>query len=124
MNDTGFSFDKRLDSNFLESIYEGDLEHAQLVFGEFIEYTPVQMQDIEEAFSAGNLKGFGEQIHKIKPMFSFVGLTGLTGEAEVLEKKCKELSDINEISSLYNNFKNNYSVLFPIIENELSRLKG
>lgn len=123
MSDTGFSFDKRLDNDFLQSVYEGDLEHAQMVFEQFIEYTPVQIKEIEENFSTGNLKGFGDQIHKIKPMFSFVGLTGLTSEAELLEKKCKEIADVAEISVLYNNFKTNYSILFPIIQNELSRLK-
>jgi HPt (histidine-containing phosphotransfer) domain-containing protein len=123
MTAAGFSFDKRLDSNFLQSVYEGDLEHAQMVFEQFIEYTPEQIKEIEENFSAGNLKGLGEQIHKIKPMFSFVGLTDLTSEAELLEKKCKEIADVTEISGLYNNFKTNYSIHFPIIQNELSRLK-
>lgn len=119
-----YSFDSRLDADFLKDVYEGDLEHAQTIFEQFIQLTPVQMNDIENTFQTGVVENFRQKVHKLKPIFSFVGLTGLTTKAEILEKKCKEITNIDEIDNLYKDLKNNYTIFFPVIENELTRLKG
>ena len=119
-----FSFDSRLDADFLKDVYEGDLEHVQMIFEQFVKLTPVQMNDIEDSFQTGAVENFRQKVHKLKPIFSFVGLTGLTTKAEILEKKCKEITNINEINNLYKDLKNNYAVFFPVIENELTRIKG
>ena len=123
MNKSEFCFDTRLDGAFLEDTYEGDLEHAQIIFEQYIELTPVQMKEIEEAYHTGEVESFRQKVHKIKPIFSFVGLTSLTSQADILEKKCKDINNINEIDGLYNELKNSYTAFLPVIENEFTRLK-
>ena len=44
------------------------------------------MQEVENQFQLGVLEEFRQKVHKIKPVFSFVGLTQLTELAEQLEK--------------------------------------
>jgi HPt (histidine-containing phosphotransfer) domain-containing protein len=123
MDNAAFCFDATLDGAFLESIYGDDYEHIQIVFEQFVEHAPAQMQDVAQAYEAGNIEGFRQQIHKLKPVFGYAGLTNLTNMAEVLEKKCSEISSLDEIAAGYNDFKNTFTASFPVIENELVRLK-
>ncbi|MGH2646761.1 MAG: Hpt domain-containing protein [Ginsengibacter sp.] len=122
MENHPFVFDDRLDTEFLLSIYEGDAEHASLVFGQFLEMAPALMKEMEEYYNQGVVEPFRQKVHKLKPVFSFVGLTQLTAKAELLEKKCKETSQINEVSDIYTDLKYNYSENLPIIEKEVKRL--
>ncbi len=124
MKNIPFSFDLRLDEEFLESMYEGDVEHASEIFSLFIDMAPGLVKDIDESFAHGAVEPLRSKVHKLKPTFSFVGLTTLTKNAEELEEKCKGTSDISDIKDLYNELKNNYSQSFPIIEKELERLKN
>lgn len=122
MVDNCLKFDPRLDVAFLQSIYEDDKEHALIVFNEFLKMVPVQMKEIEQNYCDGTVELFRQKIHKIKPVFSFVGLTQLTGKAEILEKRCKEISQLDELDDLYTEFKSDYSNTYPIIKNEAIRL--
>ncbi|HUZ58168.1 MAG TPA: hypothetical protein VMU83_05250 [Hanamia sp.] len=123
MENLSIVFDKRLDIEFLQSIYEDDIEHALIVFSQFLQIAPSLMKEMEESYLSGEVESFRQKVHKMKPVFSFVGLTKLTAKAEVLEKKCKEVSGIYDISELYKELKNQYSEGLPIIENEVNRLK-
>lgn len=124
MENSLLTFDQRLDNEFLQSIYEDDVEHALTVFSEFLHTSPALMKEIEQSYQAGTVENFRQKVHKMKPVFSFVGLTHLTQKAEILEKKCKEITQINDINYLYKELKEGYSNDFPIIENELERLRN
>lgn len=123
MENVSIIFDQRLDNEFLQSIYEDDIEHAVTVFNQFLQTAPAMMKDIDDNYQSGVIENFRQKVHKLKPVFSFVGLTNLTNKAEKLEKKCKEISQINEISFFYKEFQTQYSQEYPIIENEAKRLK-
>lgn len=123
MKNESLTFDQRLDTEFLGSLYEDDIEHALTVFSEFLQMGPAMMKEIDESYQAGVVENFRQKVHKVKPVFSFVGLTYLTEKAEILEKKCKEASQIFDIGPLYKELKYHYSKDFPIIENETKRLK-
>ena len=123
MENTNLAFDQRLDNEFLQSIYEDDMEHAMIIFAQFLQMAPELMNDIAKGYQSGVVEDFRKKVHKIKPVFSFVGLTKLTRTAEVLEKKCKEVSEIYELSDLYNELKNQYALGFPIIEQEVKRFE-
>ncbi len=123
MENLSFTFDPRLDTDFLASIYEDDTEHAMIVFDQFLNMAPALMKEIDEGYTSGTIEAFRQKVHKLKPVFSFVGLTHLTGKAEVLERRCRETSEIKDLGYLYEELKHNFSQSFPIIENEVKRLK-
>lgn len=124
MYNSTLEYDKRLDAAFLESIYENDKEHAAMVFEQFLKLYPNQFKELEDSFVKGNVTTFRQKIHKLKPTFSFVGLTELTAKAEVIEKKCLDIDEISIINDLYFDFKNNLFELIPIVETELERFKA
>ena len=47
MENISLLFDQRLDNEFLQSIYEGDAEHAMVVFSQFLQMVPPMMKDID-----------------------------------------------------------------------------
>ena len=118
-----FVFDSRLDGDFLNSIYEDDKEHAEMVFEKFLTSIRIQLSEIDECYSSGDAEMFRKQIHKLKPVLSFVGLTKLTSKAAVIEEKCKDMPGTGLLSELYADFKNELNEMIPVIENDLIKLK-
>jgi HPt (histidine-containing phosphotransfer) domain-containing protein len=116
-------FDERLDAETLHGLYEDDYEHAEVVFQQFVKSAPLQMLEIDKNFTQSTIDSFREKIHKLKPVFSFVGLTSLSNQAAAIEERCKTGSSINEIESEYQDFKNNFSTSLPVVEEVLQKLK-
>lgn len=119
-----FVFNSKLDGEFLRSIYEDDNEHAQIVFEQFLNCIEMQMHEIDNSYKGGDAETFRKKIHKLKPVLSFVGLTALTGKAEVMERKCNETADINVLAEMYTGFRNELNEMIPVIENDLVKLKA
>ena len=124
MNETGFSFDSRLDTGFLNILYRGDRKHAAIIFDQFLKGIHMQMKEVDDNFSMGNTEIFRLKVHRLKPVLSFVGLTWLTGKAEAIEKECIHMSGTGDITELYNDFRNTIVEFIPVIENELLKLRA
>jgi HPt (histidine-containing phosphotransfer) domain-containing protein len=124
MNSNVFEYDERLDSAFLESIYDDDMEHAAISFEQFLNKYPVQIKEIEDCLAAADINLFRQKLHKIKPAFSYVGLTNITAKAEIIERMCTNVIDKIAITDLYLDFKNELNKFIPVIERELERLKA
>jgi HPt (histidine-containing phosphotransfer) domain-containing protein len=124
MNSEPFSFNEQLDGQFLESIYDGDCEHAEMVFEQFMNSVKGHLGEIEEGFASGTPEVFRKAVHKFKPVLSFVGLTKLTTNAAMIEKKCSEVTDANSLLPLYTDFKNELNKMIPVVENDLMKLKA
>jgi HPt (histidine-containing phosphotransfer) domain-containing protein len=124
MNDASFEFSDQLDGRFLESIYEGDHEHAEMVFDQFMNSVNGHIDEIDAGYNSGNTEAFRKNIHKFKPVLSFVGLTKLTEAAANIEKKCGEVTDVKNLSALYILFKTDLLEKIPVIQNDLIKLKS
>jgi HPt (histidine-containing phosphotransfer) domain-containing protein len=123
MENGAFAFDSRLDTDYLHSLYEGDKEYAAVIFEQFLQSYPAQWQELEESIAREDIKASKGHIHKMKASFSFVGLTGLTLKAQVLEQHCNENYDIDTIKALQLDFKASLDELIPVVEQELKRLQ-
>lgn len=116
-------FDERLDTETLHNLYEGDYEHAEVVFQQFVKTAPLQMQEIERNFTETSIDTFREKIHKLKPVFSFVGLTTLSNQAAAIEQQCKSGAAVNELEAGYTDFKNNFFNSLPVVQEILQKMK-
>lgn len=124
MQNTPLTYDCRLDSAFLETMYENDKEDAAFGFEQFLNSYDSQFTELEQSFETGDVSMFRQKIHKLKPTFSFVGLTAITAKAEVIEKRCYETSEITAINDLYHDFKTNLFELIPVVKDEFDRLNS
>jgi HPt (histidine-containing phosphotransfer) domain-containing protein len=122
MNVSHILYHEKLDTETLHSLYEDDVEHAEVVFRQFIKSVPGQMAGIETSFTENSIETFREKVHKIKPVFSFVGLSMLNEQAAALEVRCKSVNNLQELEPAYTNFKTDFSNSLPIVEEVLQKL--
>jgi hypothetical protein len=118
-----FSFNNKLDQAFLYTLYEDDLLYAQEVFKGFLSATRTEFDGIKDDYTQNALKNMRQKLHKIKPTFSFVGLTGLTEKTELIIAACDTSSYTSEIepgcSALFKEIEES----FLLIEKELIRMQ-
>ena len=123
MGTTLFEFDNRFDKDTIVSMFDGDMEHAEMIFEQFVLHTPSQVSLAKEAYQAGIVEPFRQILHKLKPVFGFIGVPSLLENITTIEHKCKSINSFAEVDLAYKKFNEDYAIYFPIIENELERLK-
>ena len=123
MSENVYVFDSRLDNGFLNVLYQGNKKHAAVIFEQFLKGIHWQMKEVDENFTQGNTEKFKRQVHMLKPVLSFVGLTFLTGKADMIERNCNQNCGYSDLAELYQDFRNDIVEFIPLIESELIKLK-
>ncbi len=123
MSEKTILFSEELDQQFLEELYQGDTEYAAVVFANFLEELPPMMNDCAAALSVGDTAVFKKAVHKVKPIFSYVGLTNISASFERLEKQCDE-ADIKVLASNYAAICNQIKAGLIIIEKEKDKFEA
>lgn len=81
--------DKVYDLNQLEQLAGGSQEFVMSMVETFLEHTPGQLADMEQAFEGGDLQAMGGFAHKIKPNIDLFGITSIKEEIRAIENKGK-----------------------------------
>ena len=118
-----FSFNAKLDLDYLEGCYEGDLDYASDMFGIFIEHTLPEIDQLEVLIASKNYEEIRKAAHKMKPAFAMVGLTHITDQIAILEQTAKENTEINTIELLFKEVKEELYVFIPILTQELKKMQ-
>ena len=119
-----FAFSRELDSGLLNDLYAGDLEYAEVVFGDFLKYLPDYFSEIEVAYKGKKIDELRKAVHKCKTLMGFVGLSDIQASYQAVEKKCEQSTDIKELDTDYLNLQKETEVGKKIITTELVRLKA
>ncbi len=94
MSESIFNKLKGLDTAYLDDSYGNDAETASMVFEQFLQELPSNLNSIEQSFSQMDIQSFGHHLHKQKPGFSYVGLTDVTQKFHELQTKCIAREDL------------------------------
>jgi CheY-like chemotaxis protein len=118
-----FYFDKRLDSEYLLSLYGNDIEHAEMMFETFLDESLPHWSGIMDAVGERDILLIKGMAHRFKPAVSMVGLTDIEKILVDLEKNISRYthSEIKNIITLVNDKIGFY---MPILKKELERLKS
>ncbi len=73
----------------LEELYEGDWEHALIMFDLFIRNIPEELQQMEAAVASEDWPRLGDLAHRIKPNFRMVGRGDLVKPAQRIEEAAR-----------------------------------
>ena len=119
-----FAFSPGLDSGLLNDLYNGDLEYAEVVFGDFLKYLPDYFSEIEVAYKGMKIEEMRKAVHKCKTLMGFVGLSDIQASYQAVEKKCETSTDIKQLVTDYDNLKKETESGKRIIITELVRLKA
>ena len=113
-----------LDRTYLEEAYANDAETAALVFEQYLQDLPVNLNLIVESLNGRDIERFRQHIHKQKPGFSYVGLTDVTRVFQDLQVKCVVIEDLNKYKSEIDGVLTRISSSRGTIEKALSYLKS
>lgn len=118
-----FSFSPNLDITFLKELYDNDFGQAEMVFNTSAEQIRIELGHARERFSAGDTAGLKKVIHKMKPLFGYVGLNKIISDFAAFEEVC---AGAESISQTENGLKHIVAITeeaLQTIDSEAGRLK-
>ena len=118
-----FVFNTEIDADYLNSLYGDDYNYLQEVFNTVLEEYVALTDNIEFSYSSGNLTALKAAVHKIKPVFGFVGLTEVQQLCQHFEKICANASSADQLSGEFETLKNKIHQSKLIIEEEKKKLE-
>ncbi len=118
-----FQFNQELDSGYLQTFYEEDLDYAADMFSTFLEYTVAEFPKLKIAIKSGDMEEIRKAAHKIKPTFAMVGLTKLRDELAQIEQLAAANSDLETIKSICAKIENQLNHFIPILEADLQQME-
>jgi HPt (histidine-containing phosphotransfer) domain-containing protein len=114
---------KQLDRQFLKTYYHDMVDEIGEIFELFLEETPAEIDAIKNAIASNKLKEAGDQLHKIIPSFSNIGLPQLSLQLREVEASV-HASNGEKAGSLMVAFEKELSEYMPAILEENKRLNN
>ena len=112
-----------LDTDYLNATYGDDPDTAMMMFENYLEELPVNLQLLKNSFDKQDITTFRQLIHKQKPAFSYVGLTEITEKFHQLQTTCQHPEDLlkhkEEILQAFTRIES----AAPVIEATLKHLR-
>lgn len=112
-----------LDTNYLNATYGDDPETAIMMFENFLEELPVNLQLLQDAFNNQDITGFRQVIHKQKPAFSYVGLTDISETFHRLQTTCEQPEDLRKHKDEIVQALTRIQSAIPVVEATLKHLR-
>jgi HPt (histidine-containing phosphotransfer) domain-containing protein len=120
--DSAFHFSPPIDSRYLIELYAGDYGMIGETFSDVLAEYDVFVQHINDSYEQGDLMSLKSAVHKIKPLFGFVGLLTLQAECQDFENSCVQAGpDI--LSAKFTALKAKLLNIRRVIETEKTRLE-
>ena len=118
-----FVFNTEIDVNYLNSLYGDDFVYLQEVFETVLSDYQSLTDNIEYSYSSGNLVALRSAVHKIKPVFGFVGLTAVQQQCQLFEQICGAAGSPDILAGDFETLKNKIFQSKQIIEEEKKKLE-
>ena len=118
---TTFTFSPPIDSHYLIELYAGDYVMIGETFTDVLLEYDVFVEHIEAGYEQDDRTSLKSAVHKIKPLFGFVGLLTLQAECQQFENSCLQ-ADAGALASNFNSLKDKLLKVRGLIESEKDRL--
>jgi PAS domain S-box-containing protein len=117
-----FEFSSRLDRKQLSELYREDLQHAEIMFGLFLNVIDEEFSVLTKQLEAEDWNGFSAQAHKLKSNFSMVGLSSLSDRMNRYES-AKKFADLrSDIKARFSRTQDDFKISCELIRAEHARL--
>lgn len=118
-----FVFNVEIDVNYLNSLYGEDFIYVQEIFETVLTDFESLSDNIEFSYSSGNLAALRAAVHKIKPVFGFVGLTAVQQQCQQFELICNTVNSPDKLAGEFETLKNKIFQSKQLIEEEKKKLE-
>jgi len=116
-----FRFSDAINSQYIIELYAGDYVMIEETFTDVLKEYEGFVQRIITCYEEKDRMALKSAVHKIKPLFGFVGLTPLQSSCLQFENSCLEAAD-EQLDSSFSALKEQLLEARDIIEKEKSRL--
>ncbi len=118
-----FAYDVTLDTKYLDEIYGNDYVYALDMFSIYQDMIIDEVNQLHTFAEGDAYADVKKQAHKVKPVFSMVGLTHLTVLSEQIESLVQE-KKTKDVKRMCEELKNKVTLSMPTIEAEIQRLRN
>ncbi|MBX3257717.1 MAG: hypothetical protein KF862_26550 [Chitinophagaceae bacterium] len=118
-----FAYSPELDSDFLKDLYGEDLQQAEMVFESSVQQLRNELVLAGARFHDGDTAGLKKVVHKMKPLFGYIGLNEIIPEFAAFEEVCMKATHISEAEKGFNDITTITEQAIQKIEKEIRRLK-
>lgn len=96
----------------LEELAGGSSEFVDSMVETYLEHTPQQINQMAQAYEAGDLEEVGGIAHKIKPNVDLFGISAIRDEIRIVEQKGKSGIDDDEMRQSFEKVKQYLEISF------------
>jgi len=121
LSNNGYVFGDAIDSKYIIDLYAGDYVMIEETFVDVLREYDEFVERIITTYHEGDVAGLKSAIHKIKPLFGFVGLTGHQSQCLAFENGCPVMTSA-QLAEAFLPFQSALLEAKSIIEKEGQRL--
>lgn len=122
-NSKAFIFNEEINAESLNALYGDDYVYIQEVFDTVLKEYVLLADNIMACYSSKNIPALKAAVHKIKPIFGFVGLVDVQEQCQSFEHVCQLASNFDLIDNDYGPLKNKIISSKSLIEEEKKKLE-
>jgi len=122
MSSKTFVFSEAINGQYIIELYASDYVMIEETFTDVLLEYDAFVQKINTSFHEGDPRVLKSAIHKIKPLFGFVGLTDLQARCMRFENACQESASCSALAGEYSSLFGQLIRAKAIIQEEQARL--
>jgi len=122
-SDNRFIFNEEISAESITDLYGDDYVYVQEVFNTVLDDYQGLTDKIIACYSANDIQALKAAVHKIKPVFGFVGLIAVQQQCQQFENICQASSSIESVENDFGLLRNKLIASKAIIEEERSKLE-
>jgi HPt (histidine-containing phosphotransfer) domain-containing protein len=119
--DKSFAFSAPINGNYVIDLYAGDYVMIEETFADVLREYDGFVQRIVLSYQEGDVPALKSAVHKIKPLFGFVGLTAIQTQCLQFENSCLT-SSLTQLGESFPALQAHLLDARAIIEKEMHRL--
>lgn len=112
-----------IDLQYLKRVAANEPDFIRDMIAIFLKRVPEAAADIRKGIVDGNIELVWQSAHRIKPTFSYMGMTETSALAAKIEKLYKTTPDKTEAEELLTTIENNFNIARSLIEKEFTVTK-
>ena len=121
LSDNAFVFSDAINSQYIIDLYAGDYVMIEETFADVLNEYDAFVERIITSYHEKDLQALKSAVHKIKPLFGFVGLTTIQASCLEFENSCLQASDA-QLAESFSPLKDQLLKARAVIEKEKVRL--
>ena len=118
-----FIFSHEIDSKCITDLYGDDFAYVEEVFGTVLKEYGMLTDDINSAYTSADISALKAAIHKMKPIFGFVGLKTIQQYCQQFENKCQSATSLDLLAHDYKQLTDKLIVSRTLLEEEKKKLE-